>query len=263
MKICWNNLKGIYLSKNGNLRKGSNTYIEMDSCIRCGDPYLAPNSKQRDYCSRERALGSEEVRLKMSKTRKGRTFSESHKMNLSKSLKKSHIGRKHPMLGKENKWGRHTRKTKQKLSELLSGENHPMFGKRGKETAMFGRRNKWGNHTEQTKLKMSLSKRGNRHPNWKGGIAPFNVDVRNLFEYKIWRECVFKRDHYTCKRCYDSSGGNLVAHHIIKLSNVLTYYNIKTLDEARDCLFLWLVQNGITLCEDCHKVIHTNRIEEV
>jgi len=39
MKICWDNIKDLYISNRGNLRIGTTTYMEMDSCSYCGDPY--------------------------------------------------------------------------------------------------------------------------------------------------------------------------------------------------------------------------------
>lgn len=39
MKICWDMLEGVYLSRNGNFRKGSITYIEKDFCKICGQSF--------------------------------------------------------------------------------------------------------------------------------------------------------------------------------------------------------------------------------
>lgn len=60
-------------------------------------------------------------------------------------------------------------------------------------------------------------------------------------EYREWRKSVFKRDDYTCQHCGEK-GGKLNAHHIKKWSECV---------EER-----FSVNNGITLCEECHKDIH-------
>jgi len=36
LKLCWDNLEGFYLTKVGNLKKGSSSYIEMESCAKRG-----------------------------------------------------------------------------------------------------------------------------------------------------------------------------------------------------------------------------------
>ena len=65
--------------------------------------------------------------------------------------------------------------------------------------------------------------------------------LRGSIEYLHWRKLVFKRDNYTCQCCGDSTGGNLNAHHI---ENFATNPDIR-LD----------VNNGITLCNNCHNPI--------
>ena len=64
---------------------------------------------------------------------------------------------------------------------------------------------------------------------------------RNTTEYKKWRVSVFERDNFTCQKC-GVRGGKLNAHHI------------KTWRKHPDLRFE--LSNGITLCEDCHKVEH-------
>jgi predicted restriction endonuclease len=58
---------------------------------------------------------------------------------------------------------------------------------------------------------------------------------------KRWREFILRRDNYTCQICHQKSG-NLEAHHIKAFS--------------RDFEARFDVDNGLTLCEDCHKLVH-------
>ena len=58
-------------------------------------------------------------------------------------------------------------------------------------------------------------------------------------EYKQWRSAVFDRDNYICQQC--NNGGRIQAHHIHSWSN----YPEQRFD----------IDNGITLCEECHKAV--------
>lgn len=80
-------------------------------------------------------------------------------------------------------------------------------------------------------------------PNWKGGITPENRILRRNSQYQQWRVSVFKRDNYTCQNCGDSQGSNLVAHHVKPWAVYL---------ELR-----YELDNGLTLCQDCHKRVHS------
>ncbi|MFX1587607.1 MAG: HNH endonuclease [Promethearchaeota archaeon] len=66
-------------------------------------------------------------------------------------------------------------------------------------------------------------------------------NVRNSNEYKEWRNKVFLRDNYICQEC--GSKNNLQAHHKIFVSED----NNKIFD----------IDNGITLCIDCHAEKHS------
>lgn len=83
---------------------------------------------------------------------------------------------------------------------------------------------------------------GENHHNWKGGIAGRRSIMMASREYKEWRHKVFSRDKYTCQLCKDDKGGNLRAHHIQPVA-------------LRPDLVLD-VDNGITLCNNCHESVH-------
>lgn len=65
---------------------------------------------------------------------------------------------------------------------------------------------------------------------------------RKIPEYKDWRRLVFKRDDYTCQ-CCGMRSGQLNAHHVLDYKN----HEDKRLD----------IDNGITLCVNCHKQFHS------
>jgi len=61
-------------------------------------------------------------------------------------------------------------------------------------------------------------------------------------EYKAWKKAILNRDDFKCKSC--GSDQNLHIHHIEPVKT-----NIKKITD---------LNNGITLCNKCHRKIHTN-----
>ena len=122
----------------------------------------------------------------------------------------------------------------------MSGENHP--SRKPENRAVFEKT--W----KQTKGIM----RGKDHPQWRGGITPLIMKIRNSDNAREWREAIFKRDGYVCVSCLDDKGHNLNAHHIKRLSDLVFTMKIETAEQAFATKELWDVNNGMTLCEKCH-----------
>lgn len=99
-------------------------------------------------------------------------------------------------------------------------------------------------HTEESKLKMRINHRdfnGSKNPNYNHNISiEERKHRRNEPGKNRWRKNVLQRDNYTCQKC--GSNKNLQAHHI---------NNWKHFKEQRTD-----TNNGITLCQNCHKQIH-------
>ena len=81
---------------------------------------------------------------------------------------------------------------------------------------------------------------GELNPNWKGGIS-YEKRYKHYFgaTYKKWRMSVFLRDNFTCQFC-GLKGIYLTSHHIKSWAKY---------PELR-----YNINNGITLCENCHKL---------
>jgi hypothetical protein len=126
-----------------------------------------------------------------------------------------------------------------KMSKSKIGKLGGRLGRKHSDEAI----KKMKNVRKQTK------NRGPLHYNWKGGITDEIVRIRASTEYKDWRTSVFKRDNYTCQICGDAKGGNLHAHHIKQFA----HYPELRLD----------VDNGQTVCKDCHENIHAKNKEKI
>ena len=73
--------------------------------------------------------------------------------------------------------------------------------------------------------------------NWKGGISPINDSIRKSKKYITWRRTVFIRDEFTCRECR-------------KIHIYIQAHHIKAFADYPKLRFD--VNNGLTLCEECH-----------
>ena len=110
---------------------------------------------------------------------------------------------------------------------------------------------------DQLERLRALDRRGVRNANWRGGSSGIPHLIRTSFLYRQWRSDIFTRDGYSCTMCGDAKGHNLCAHHKIKVLDIIKEYNIKSTDQAMSCEKLWDINNGTTLCKDCHIKIHS------
>lgn len=74
--------------------------------------------------------------------------------------------------------------------------------------------------------------------------AGANQNGRRTADYKKWRMAVLERDGFRCV-CCGQIGGTLHAHHIKPYAN---YPELRC-----------EINNGITLCEECHKEAHRKK----
>lgn len=87
-----------------------------------------------------------------------------------------------------------------------------------------------------------LALKGERNPNWRGGKQSSYQVWKKSLEYRRWRKAVFDRDNYTCQNCL-KKGGKLNADHIKPY--------------ALFPEFRFSIENGRTLCIDCHQLTDT------
>lgn len=90
--------------------------------------------------------------------------------------------------------------------------------------------------------------KGSNVYNWKGGLGGRMKQLRSSGEYKVWRLDVYQRDWFTCQMPGCGYKGKYIeAHHIVRVAD----------DES----LMFNIENGITLCKECHSKIRNKEKE--
>jgi len=137
--------------------------------------------------------------------------------------------------------------------ERKSGSLNPSWGKVKEKSPRWRKK-----HSEKTKKILSQKNSGKNSPRW---IPPehrketFNSQVRSTKNMKNWRFAVYCRDKFTCVLCGKKRNAKVEinADHIKPFSVILKDHNITNIEDAKLCNELWDINNGRTLCVECHK----------
>lgn len=154
---------------------------------------------------------------KSSDSNKGKPLTEEHRRRIGNANRGKHL----------------SEDTKRKLSDASKGKPSCFKGMR--------------KSTHPDKVTWGVC--GEKHWAWKGGLSKIANRLRQTSEYKTWRDAVFARDDFTCQFCGER-GKSLRAHHLVLFSVLLE------LEEKEKEDILFAVENGMTLCEKCHKDLH-------
>jgi hypothetical protein len=167
-------------------------------------------------------------------------------------------GVNHHLFGKHHK----PETIKKIVNNTLGKKKGPFTEEHKKNMSLSARKRKMLPFTEEHKRNLSKAQKGRKvseetrkkigKSNTKNGLTPFYTLIRHSFEYRQWSSDVFKRDDWTCQKCL-KRGGTLHAHHIKEFYLILKENNLKSFDEAIKCSELWDLNNGQTLCVECHK----------
>lgn len=194
---------------------GNDKDCRAKRCLVCSKRLL--RGATHPMFGRKHSVKSKEL---MSIKHKGKELSELHKVNLSISL-----------IGKN------------------SGQHNGMFGKVGKLNPMF-----------------DIHRFGKESPGYINGRTSLYRAIRSMEYYSKWIIEVFKKDNFTCQDCGDNRGGNLEAHHLKSFAQIMQefineYSQFSPIEDIETLLRLslsyksfWEINNGITLCKNCHKL---------
>ena len=157
-------------------------------------------------------------------------FIKGHKRKVGKKL--SEEVKNH--LSKINTGKKITLKIREKMSKIAKEKG---FGK-----WMIGKK-----ASLETRKKLSENQKGNKCHFWRGGVTAINKIIRMSLEYRLWREAVFKRDNYTCVWCGARNGnGKRIELHPDHIKSFALFPELR-----------FAIDNGRTLCIDCHKKTDT------
>lgn len=85
--------------------------------------------------------------------------------------------------------------------------------------------------------------------------------IEQMPEYQTWRQQVLERDRRKC-RVVDCTRANLEVDHRVSLDAIIRRFRITSEGEARGCVALWDVANGLTLCKTHHDQTETSRYRQ-
>lgn len=139
---------------------------------------------------------------------------------------------------------------KKEISQFLTGRKRPPLTKEWKDKISKGGKGK--KRSLKTRGKISIAKQGDKNYFWKGGVTPLRLLIKQNYKYRQWRSDVFTRDDFICQIC-GQRGGRINADHIKSFSLIMSDNNITTIEDAINCEELWNINNGRTLCIDCHR----------
>lgn len=184
------------------------------------------------------------VNKKIGKAHEGKKHTQEH-INKAKENRTVLKGENHPMYGKH-----HTKEWKQNMSKKMQGNQHLKGKHPSDETRQkLSETSKKVWQDEDYKQRMRAQRKGKftkeKNPMWN----PNKTDEERKYQrgyfhegYNDWKQQVKEQANFTCDIC-GQRGGRLHAHHLND------YHTHKEL--ATD------INNGVCLCEHCHKEFHS------
>ncbi len=237
--------------------------ILSKKCLVCGDVFWKRETESRrywgtkKYCSQKCSLVKTSIQTIAGNFWKGKKIPIEVREKISQSCK----GRK-PNKGSFYK-GQHSDRKGKKYPER-SGEKHWAWKEKTIKNCPICQKEMilapWEKEKKFCSLDCrGLAKRGKDNPRYKGdkAVAGLKIRVSQLPEYKKWRKSVLERDEKKCLWCGCDNLKELQADHIKSFLEIVEKNGIMTIEDARNCIELWDISNGRTLCRICHRTTET------
>jgi hypothetical protein len=221
MKICWDNLEKVKITKNGNFYIGKHAYYEL-LCLECSEIFLG--TRQSKYCNHQCQAKSQLYKDKLKSSLMGKNTGENNPMFGRKGNRHPNYGKplspeRRKKIGEQSRNRRHSDETKQKCGNVNRGKKF----------------------SEEHRRKISIGVSGSNNYNWRGGIScePYCQQWTDK-EYKDW--LINKRDAGKCQNSQcNGKSKKICLHHI-------NY-------DKKDCR----PANLITLCISCNSKANKDR----
>jgi 5-methylcytosine-specific restriction endonuclease McrA len=240
MKICWDMLEGLYLTRNASFAKGSETYVYKDFCAKCGEPYLAIKSRQSKFCSQSCSVGGKN-NPNYGKTQRMGVLSPNYKGGVTKAGLITYDTCK-------DRLGFYEEVRKQKGTKIL--EVKCAYCGRWYAPKWFEVRNRLKaiNNLNQGEMRFYCSENCKLAcPTYGQKMYPKGFKHTTSREVNPYlRQMVLERDNWTCQIC-----GKTIAEiqlHVHHMDPV-----------AQNPMFQNDMDSCITLCKECHAMVHSRR----
>lgn len=187
------------------------------------------NFKKRQFCSRECYWNFLKTYIKGENNphwQNGRSSNKEYLLQYKRNLYRKY----HPLLSKEELW--------KKRSESNKGRHHSEETKRKIGLAKLKNPTKYWLNKRRPEMRKEIKSR------WK----EFRKQLRERTEYQQWIREIFKQDNWTCQVC-KIRGNYLEAHHLLAAKEFPQY--------------ILNIDNGITLCRNCHKELNGTDKQEL
>lgn len=250
MKICWDMLEGVRLTKNGKFAKGTATYVYKETCTRCGVPYLTESSRQSEFCTQVCAnSGKNNPMYGKTQTIESRKKMSEHRSYPTGVLHPNYKGDKagYTMYNThKDTLGLYEEICKQKGTEVLEVRcaycNQWYIPTRYSVNARLDSINSLNKGEQRFYCSENCKQACPTYNRRKYPKGFKHTTSREVDPYL--RQMVFELDNWECQIC-GASGINVTLH----CHHILGY--------ALNRMFANDVNNCITLCKHCHKMIHS------
>lgn len=107
----------------------------------------------------------------------------------------------------------------------------------------------------------SENRSGENSPLWVSGMDRTSKQIRTSARYQLWRRMVLIRDGFRCVKCGSVVSNYLIAHHKYEFCKLLSdaelfFPELTSYDAALSYAPMWDLDNGETVCPDCHRGLH-------